>query len=117
MARVLVDVIRKSPELQDILINQARQIKMTHALNVLGIKLYFLDRDRLFIHTEEPLENEFQVQDYFQAAKMKDVPNAASFTCPQCGRVSYHPKDAENKYCANCKTTWTVITNTGPLPK
>jgi hypothetical protein len=25
-----------------------------------------------------------------------------SITCPQCGMVSHHPKDIEEKYCGNC---------------
>lgn len=25
-----------------------------------------------------------------------------SFTCPDCGAVSHHPKDAENVYCGRC---------------
>jgi hypothetical protein len=26
----------------------------------------------------------------------------ASYTCPKCGRTSYHPKDVEHRYCGNC---------------
>lgn len=26
------------------------------------------------------------------------------FTCPDCGRTSYHPKDVESQYCGNCHT-------------
>lgn len=26
-----------------------------------------------------------------------------SITCPKCRRTSYHPKDVEHRYCANCK--------------
>lgn len=25
-----------------------------------------------------------------------------SITCPECGMTSYHPKDVEYEYCANC---------------
>lgn len=25
-----------------------------------------------------------------------------SFTCPDCGRTSYHPEDVKNSYCGNC---------------
>lgn len=25
-----------------------------------------------------------------------------SISCPRCGLVSYHPKDIEERYCANC---------------
>jgi hypothetical protein len=25
-----------------------------------------------------------------------------SFTCPVCGRTSYHPEDAANGYCGAC---------------
>lgn len=25
-----------------------------------------------------------------------------SFTCPRCGRTSYHPDDVANNYCGNC---------------
>lgn len=25
-----------------------------------------------------------------------------SFTCPVCGKTSYHPKDIEHGYCGNC---------------
>jgi ribosomal protein S27AE len=25
-----------------------------------------------------------------------------SIKCPQCGLVSHHPQDIENKYCGNC---------------
>lgn len=25
-----------------------------------------------------------------------------SFTCPRCGRTSYHPQDAKWGYCGNC---------------
>jgi ribosomal protein L37E len=25
-----------------------------------------------------------------------------TYTCPKCGRVSHHPKDAEFRYCAVC---------------
>lgn len=30
---------------------------------------------------------------------MSDYP---SIKCPHCGRVSYHPKDIEHRYCAVC---------------
>lgn len=29
-----------------------------------------------------------------------------SITCPRCGLTSYHPKDREEGYCANCHD-WT----------
>jgi len=25
-----------------------------------------------------------------------------SFTCPDCGRTSYHPEDVKNRYCGAC---------------
>lgn len=34
-----------------------------------------------------------------QATTMNRRP---SFTCPDCGRTSYHPKDVEFRYCFNC---------------
>jgi hypothetical protein len=30
------------------------------------------------------------------------VLRAPSYTCPICGRVSYHPEDAANRYCGAC---------------
>ena len=33
-----------------------------------------------------------------------------SFTCPKCGRTSYHPKDAEEGYCGACNE-WTGPAN------
>ncbi len=30
------------------------------------------------------------------------VDQTPSFTCPRCGRTSYHPKDIEHRYCGNC---------------
>ena len=27
---------------------------------------------------------------------------AASYTCPKCGRTSYNPNDVANKYCGYC---------------
>jgi hypothetical protein len=31
---------------------------------------------------------------------MSEAPKA--YTCPECGLVSYHPKDVEHKYCVRC---------------
>jgi hypothetical protein len=28
--------------------------------------------------------------------------SVASYICPLCGRMSYHPKDVENRYCSCC---------------
>lgn len=25
-----------------------------------------------------------------------------SFTCPHCGKTSYHPEDIKHSYCGNC---------------
>ena len=30
------------------------------------------------------------------------VVEASSFTCPSCGRTSYHPEDVANGYCGAC---------------
>lgn len=38
-------------------------------------------------------------------AQILDQP---SFTCPECGLVSYHPKDLEEGYCARCRK-WTGV--------
>lgn len=31
-----------------------------------------------------------------------------SFTCPRCGRTSYHPEDVANCYCGFCHIFWTA---------
>ena len=30
------------------------------------------------------------------------IDNTPRYTCPDCGMISYHPKDIENHYCGNC---------------
>jgi hypothetical protein len=35
-----------------------------------------------------------------------DCPRFAAFTCPRCGRTSYHPEDARQGYCGACHD-WT----------
>jgi ribosomal protein L37E len=37
---------------------------------------------------------------------MDEPAEPASFTCPVCGRTTYHPRDVEERYCANC-SWWT----------
>ncbi|MEV7263999.1 hypothetical protein AB0N38_10650 [Micromonospora aurantiaca] len=39
---------------------------------------------------------------------------APSFTCPECGRVSYHPRDIEEGYCGACHS-WTRAIIRHPL--
>lgn len=33
---------------------------------------------------------------------LRDRPKPPSFTCPTCKRISYHPKDVEERFCAIC---------------
>lgn len=45
------------------------------------------------------------------AARLRDLEGTGdtrpSFTCPRCGRTSYHPADAAEGYCGACHD-WTV---------
>jgi ribosomal protein L37E len=34
--------------------------------------------------------------------KGEAIPVSDSYTCPRCGRTSYNPNDAANKYCGYC---------------
>ena len=34
------------------------------------------------------------------------MPEQPSFTCPRCGRTSYHPMDVQQGYCSFCHD-WT----------
>jgi ribosomal protein L37E len=29
--------------------------------------------------------------------------NPPAFTCPKCGLKSWHPRDAEERFCSRCK--------------
>lgn len=41
-----------------------------------------------------------------------------SFTCPDCGRTSYHPEDEANSYCGHCHTFHdTIFVQTHPPKK
>lgn len=44
------------------------------------------------------------VEQVKRIARKLGVPfvSGPSFTCPDCGAVSHHPKDAENVYCGRC---------------
>jgi hypothetical protein len=35
-------------------------------------------------------------------ARTKAAEPPPSYTCPRCGRVSYHPRDIAEKYCGAC---------------
>ena len=34
--------------------------------------------------------------------RYRERPDAASITCPKCGRESWHPMDVEQRFCAAC---------------
>jgi len=42
------------------------------------------------------------------------VTDSAGFTCPRCGRTSYHPEDIREGYCGACRD-WTGRAAAGEL--
>lgn len=63
--------------------------------------------DYWFFYDRSPCENEGQTQRYLEASKLENqnMRNAVSFSCPDCQRVSYHPRDLAEGYCGNCHRT------------
>jgi ribosomal protein S27AE len=43
-------------------------------------------------------------QPHKQADDDSSKDDMQTYTCPRCGRVSYNPHDAEQRYCGACKS-------------